>query len=73
MLCFSYNMKLKRRKLIVSALFLLCWLVLLVIAVDLVLGFETLASCLGSVALTEAVLLFVLLVPALAVYRCTHE
>lgn len=66
-------MKLKKRKIKYSALFFLCWFGLLVFLVDGVLKFQTVVDFFGSYALTELVLLLLVLIPTLAVYKFTKE
>ena len=66
-------MKLKKRKIKFAAVFLLCWLVFLVFLVDGVLKFQTLVDYFGSYALVEVALLLIVLLPTLAVYKCTKE
>ena len=66
-------MKLKKRKIKHAALFFLCWFALLVVLVDVVLKFQTVVDLFGSYALTEAVLLLLVLLPTWAVYRFTKE
>ncbi len=66
-------MKLKKRKIKYSALFFLCWFGLLVFLVDGVLKFQTVVDFFGSYALTEVVLLLLVLIPTLAVYKFTKE
>ena len=66
-------MKLKKRKIKYAAVFLLCWFVLLVFLVDGVLKFQTLVDYFGSYALVEVALLLIVLLPTLAVYKCTKE
>jgi len=66
-------MKLKKRKIKYSALFFLCWFVLLVFLVDGVLKFQTVVDFFGSYALTEVALLLLVLIPTLAVYKFTKE
>ena len=63
----------KKRKIKYSALFFLCWFVLLVLLVDGVLKFQTLVDYFGSYALVEVALLLLVLLPTLAVYRLTKE
>ena len=58
----------KKRKIKYSALFFLCWFVLLVLLVDGVLKFQTLVDYFGSYALVEIALLLLVLLPTLAVY-----
>ena len=50
-------MKLKKRKIKYSAIFLLCWFAFLVFLVDGVLKFQTLVDYFGSYALLEVALL----------------
>ena len=64
-------MKLKKRKIKYSAIFFLCWFALLVFLVDGVLKFQTLIDYFGSYALTEIILLLLVVLPTLAVYRFT--
>ena len=66
-------MKLKKRKIKYSAIFFICWFVLLVILVDGVLKFQTLVDYFGSYALVEITLLLLVILPTLAVYRYTNE
>ena len=66
-------MKLKKRKIKYSALFFLCWFGLLVFLIDGVLKFQTVVDFFGSYALTEVVLLLLVLIPTLAVYKFTKE
>ncbi len=66
-------MKLKKRKIKHAALFFLCWFALLVLLVDVVLKFQTLVDLFGSYALTEIVLILLVLLPTWAVYRFTKE
>jgi len=66
-------MKLQKRKIKYAAIFLLCWFALLVLLVDGVLKFQTLLDYLGSYALVEISLLFLVIVPTLVVYRFTKE
>ena len=63
----------KKRKIKYSAIFFLCWFVLLVLLVDGVLKFQTLVDYLGSYALVEVALLLLVLLPTLAVYAFTKE
>ena len=63
----------KKRKIKYSAIFFLCWFVLLVLLVDGVLKFQTLVDYFGSYALVEVALLLLVLLPTLAVYRLTKE
>ena len=66
-------MTMKKRKIKYSAIFFLCWFVLLVLLVDGVLKFQTLVDYFGSYALVEVALLLLVLLPTLAVYRLTKE
>ena len=66
-------MKLKKRKIRYSAIFFICWFAFLVLLVDGVLKFQTLVDYLGSYALVEIVLLFLVFLPTLAVYKITKE
>ena len=66
-------MKLKKRKIKYSAIFLLCWFALLVLLVDGVLKFQTLVDYFGSYAVVEVALLLLVLLPTLAVYTFTKE
>ena len=66
-------MKLKKRKIKHAALFFLCWFALLVLLVDVVLKFQTVVDLFGSYALTEVVLVLLVLLPTWAVYRFTKE
>lgn len=66
-------MKLKKRKIKYAALFFLCWFTLLVLLVDVVLKFQTILDFFGSYALTEIVLVLLVLLPTWAVYRFTKE
>ena len=66
-------MKLQKRKIKYAAIFLLCWFALLVLLVDGVFKFQTLVDYLGSYALVEISLLFLVIVPTLVVYRFTKE
>ena len=66
-------MKLKKRKIKYSAIFLLFWFALLVLLVDGVLGFQTLVDYFGSYALVEVALLLLVILPTLAVYAFTKE
>ena len=63
----------KKRKIKYSALFFLCWFVLLVLLVDGVLKFQTLVDYFDSYALVEIALLLLVLLPTLAVYIFTKE
>ena len=66
-------MKLKKRKIKYAAVFFLCWLALLVLLVDGVLKFQTLADYFGSYALVEVSLLLLVILPTWAVYKFTKE
>ncbi len=66
-------MKLKKRKIKYAAVFFLCWFALLVLLVDGVLKFQTLADYFGSYALVEISLLLLVILPTWAVYKLTKE
>ena len=66
-------MKLKKRKIKYSAVFLLCWFAFLVFLIDGVLIFQTLVDYFGSYALVEVALQLLVLLPTLAVYAFTKE
>ena len=66
-------MKLKKRKIKYSAIFLLCWFAFLVFLVDGVLKFQTLVDYFGSYALVEISLLLLVIIPTWAVYKSTKE
>ena len=66
-------MKLKKRKIKYSVIFLLCWFAFLVFLVDGVLKFQTLVDYFGSYALLEVALLLLVILPTSAVYRLTKE
>ena len=66
-------MKLKKRKIKYSAIFFICWFVLLVILVDGVLKFQTLVDYFESYSLVEITLLLLVILPTLAVYRYTND
>ena len=63
----------KKRKIKYSAIFFLCWFVLLVLLVDGVLKFQTLVDYFESYALVEVALLLLVLLPTQAVYVFTKE
>ena len=63
----------KKRKIKYSAIFFLCWFVLLVLLVDGVLKFQMLVDYFGSYAVIEVALLLLVLLPTLAVYGFTKE
>ena len=63
----------KKRKIKYSAIFFLCWFVLLVLLVDGVLKFQTLVDYFGAYAVVEVALLLLVVLPTLAVYRFTKE
>ena len=63
----------KKRKIKYSAIFFLCWFVLLVLLVDGVLKFQTLIDYFGSYVVVEVVLLLLVIIPTLAVYIFTKE
>ena len=66
-------MKLKKRKIKYSAIFLLCWFAILVFLVDGVLKFQTLVDYFDSYALVEVALLLLVILPTWAVYKFTKE
>ena len=66
-------MKLKKRKIKHSAIFLFCWFAFLVFLIDGVLKFQTLVDYFGSYALLEVALLLLVILPTSAVYRLTKE
>jgi len=66
-------MKLKKRKIKYSAIFLLCWFAFLVFLVDGVLKFQTVVDYFGSYAWAEITLLLLVIIPTLIVYRFTEE
>ncbi len=66
-------MKLKKRKIKYSAIFLFCWFALLVLLVDGVIGFQTLVDSCGSYAFVEVSLVLLVILPTLAVYVFTKE
>ena len=63
----------KKRKIKYSAIFFLCWFVLLVLLVDGVLKFQMLVDYFGSYAVIEVALLLLVLLPTMAVYAFTSE
>ena len=66
-------MKLKKRKIKYSAIFLLCWFAFLVFLIDGVLKFQTLVDYFGSCALVEVTLLLLVILSTLAIYKFTKE
>ena len=66
-------MKLKKRKIKFAAIFFLCWFGLLVLLVDVVIGFQSLVDYFGSYALVEITLLILVALPTLAVYKFVKE
>ena len=66
-------MKLKKREIKYSAIFLLCWFAFLVFLIDEVLKFQTLVDYFGSYALVEVTLLLLVIIPTLGVYKFTKE
>ena len=67
------NMKLKKRKIKYTAIFIICWLALLVFLVDGVLKFQALVDFFGSYVWTETALLLLVILPTWAVYKFTKE
>ena len=63
----------KKRKIKYSAIFFLCWFVLLVLLVDGVLKFQTLIDYFGSYVVVEVALLLLVLIPTLTMYIFTKE
>ena len=63
----------KKRKIKYSAIFFFCWFTLLILLVDVVLGFQTLVDYFGSYALVEVALLLLVLLPTVAIYIFTKE
>ena len=66
-------MKLKKRKIKYTSIFLLCWFAFLVFLVDGVMKFQTLVDYFGSYAWAETVLLLLVIIPTLIVYKFTEE
>ncbi len=66
-------MKLKKRKIKYSAIFLFCWFAFLVFLIDGVMKFQTLVDYFGSYALVEVSLLLLVILPTWAVYKFTKE
>ena len=66
-------MKLKKRKIKYSAIFLLCWFACLVFLIDGVLKFQTFVDYFGSYALVEVSLLLLVILPTWAVYKFTKD
>ena len=62
-------MKLKKRKIKYSVIFLFCWFAFLVFLIDRVLKFQTLVDYFGSYALVEVSLLLLVILPTWAVYN----
>ena len=69
----TIKITMKKRKIKYSAVFFVCWFLLLVLLVDGVLKFQTLVDYFGSYALVEAVLVLLVILPTLAVYLFTKE
>jgi hypothetical protein len=65
--------RLKKRKIKFAAIFFLCWFGFLVLLVDGIIGFQSLADYFGSYALVEIVLLLLVTLPTLAVYKFVKE
>ena len=63
----------KKRKIKYSAIFCLCWFVLLVLLVDGFLKFQTLVDYFGSYAVVDVALLLLVVLPTLVVYAFTKE
>lgn len=64
-------MKLKKRKIKHTSIFMLCWFAFLVFLVDGVMKFQTLVDYFGSYAWVEIGLLLLVILPTLAVYIFT--
>lgn len=63
----------KKRKIKFAAVFFVCWFALLVLLVDGILKFQTLVDFAGSYWLVEISLIFLVILPTLAVYIFTKE
>lgn len=66
-------MKLKKRKIKYTAIFIICWFAFWVFLVDGVLKFQTLVDYFGSYAIVEISLLLLIIIPTIAVYKYTKE
>ena len=66
-------MKQNKRKLKFAAIFFICWLALLVLIVDGIIGFHTLLDKVGSYAILEISLILLVLIPTVSVYILTKE
>lgn len=66
-------MKPNKRKIKYSVLFFLCWFGFLVLLVDGVVGFQSLVNLCGSYLLVEITLLLLVILPTLAIYKCTKK
>ncbi len=71
--CGDNQMKKKKRKIKYAAIFFLCWFSILVLLVDGIVGFQTLADFFGSYALLEVTLLLLVILPTWSVYKRTKE
>ena len=65
--------RLKKRKIIFTAIFFVCWFALWVLIVDGIIGFQTLLDKVGSYALLESCLILLVLIPTVVVYIKTKE
>ena len=66
-------MKLKKRKIKYSVIFLFCWFAFLVFLIDRVLKFQTLVDYFGSYAIVEVALLLLVILPTWVFYKFTKE
>lgn len=66
-------MKLKKRKLKITSIFLVCWFALWVLIVDGIIGFQRLLDEVGSYVLLESALILIVLIPTAAVYLLTKD
>ena len=66
-------MKLKKREIKYAAIFLLCWLTLLVFLVDGILNFQTLVDYFDSYIFVEIASLLLVILPTWAIYKLTKE
>lgn len=66
-------MKLKKRKIKFAAIFFICWFALYAFIMDGVITFQVLVDYVGSYAVVEIALWLIVLLPTLAVYKCTKE
>lgn len=66
-------MRQNKRKLKFAAIFFIGWLALLVLVVDVIIGFQTLLDKVGSYAILEISLILLVLIPTFAVYILTKD